>query len=71
MVVLGFQSPLVALFYILAVGLLSLHLLHGMDSLFQTVGWRNASWGRPLRAVVTVACIAYFLRERRQFPAPC
>jgi succinate dehydrogenase / fumarate reductase cytochrome b subunit len=61
MVVLGFQAPLVALFYILAVGLLSLHLLHGMDSLFQTVGWRNARWARPLRAVVTVACLAYFV----------
>lgn len=61
MVVLGFQPPVVAFFYILAVGLLSLHLLHGMDSLFQTLGWRNARWARPLRAVVTVACIAYFV----------
>lgn len=61
MVVLGFQPPLVALFYILAVSLLSLHLLHGMDSLFQTVGWRNASWARPLRAVVTLACVAYLV----------
>jgi succinate dehydrogenase / fumarate reductase cytochrome b subunit len=51
----------VALFYMLAVGLLSLHLLHGAESLFQTFGWRNARWARALRAVVTLGCAAYFL----------
>jgi len=61
MVVLGFQSGVVAIFYIIAVGLLSLHLLHGAESLFQTFGWRNARWSRGLRAVVTLACAAYFV----------
>jgi succinate dehydrogenase / fumarate reductase cytochrome b subunit len=61
MVILGFGNPVVALFYIVAVGLLSLHLLHGADSLFQTLGWRNRRWERGLRATVTVACAAYFL----------
>jgi succinate dehydrogenase / fumarate reductase cytochrome b subunit len=48
MVILGFGNPLVAVFYIVAVGLLSLHLLHGADSLFQTLGWRNHRWERGL-----------------------
>jgi succinate dehydrogenase / fumarate reductase cytochrome b subunit len=61
MVILGFQPPIVAFFYILAVGLLSLHLLHGMDSLFQTMGWRNARWSRGLRGIVMIACLAYFV----------
>jgi succinate dehydrogenase / fumarate reductase cytochrome b subunit len=61
MVVLGFQNAVVSLFYIVAVGLLSLHLLHGAESLFQTFGWRNARWARALRAVVTLGCAAYFL----------
>ena len=61
MVILGFQSPVVALFYILAVGLLSLHLLHGADSLFQTLGWRSRKWAGALRKIVIVFCIAYFL----------
>ncbi len=61
MVILGFRSPVVAGFYILAVGLLSLHLLHGADSLFQTLGWRNRRWERGLRAAVTLFCAAYFL----------
>ena len=61
MVILGFQNAVVAVFYIIAVGLLSLHLLHGAESLFQTFGWRNARWCRGLRAVVTLGCAAYFL----------
>jgi succinate dehydrogenase / fumarate reductase cytochrome b subunit len=61
MVIRGFQNPVVALFYILAVGLLSLHLLHGAESLFQTLGWRNGNWSRGLRAIVALGCLAYFL----------
>jgi len=61
MVILGFQNPIVAIFYIFAIGLLSLHLLHGAESLFQTFGWRNGRWAGPLRAVVTLGCALYFL----------
>lgn len=60
MVIRGFQNPVVAVFYIIAIGLLSLHLLHGAESLFQTLGWRNQRWGRPLRLVVTIGCALYF-----------
>lgn len=61
MVILGFQNKVVSLFYIIAVGLLSFHLLHGIDSLFQTLGWRSSRWSPALRAVVAVICIVYFL----------
>jgi succinate dehydrogenase / fumarate reductase cytochrome b subunit len=61
MMIRGFSNPLVSIFYIVAIGLLSLHLLHGGESLFQTLGWRNHRWERGLRAVVTVLCAAYFL----------
>jgi succinate dehydrogenase / fumarate reductase cytochrome b subunit len=61
MVILGFQSPVVSIFYIIAVGLLSFHLLHGMDSLFQTFGWRSATWAGPLRRMVSWFCLLYFL----------
>jgi succinate dehydrogenase / fumarate reductase cytochrome b subunit len=61
MVIRGFTNPVVAVFYIIAVGLLSLHLLHGGESLFQTLGWRNHRWERGLRLAVTVLCAAYFL----------
>lgn len=61
MVYLGFASPVVSLFYIIAVGLLSFHLLHGMDSMFQTFGLRNHRWAGGLRRVVVIFCLAYFL----------
>lgn len=61
MVIRGFANPVVSLFYIVAVGLLSLHLLHGADSLFQTFGLRSHRWDRLLRRIVTVYCALYFL----------
>ena len=61
MVVLGFQQPVIAIFYIIAVGLLSFHLLHGFDSMFQTFGLRSHRWARALRGITVAFCILYFL----------
>lgn len=61
MVVLGFSNPIVALFYIVAVGLLSFHLLHGFDSMFQTLGLRSRRWAGVLRKITIVFCLLYFL----------
>src|SRR6266513_4986549 len=41
MMVTGFSSPPVSGFYILALGLLCLHLSHGVGAMFQSVGWKN------------------------------
>ncbi|HEY0550755.1 MAG TPA: succinate dehydrogenase cytochrome b subunit [Verrucomicrobiae bacterium] len=41
MMVLGFQHPLVSLFYIVAMALLCLHLSHGVSSMFQSMGWKK------------------------------
>ena len=60
MVILGFQHPIVSLFYILAVGLLSFHLLHGLDSMFQTLGLRSTRWSGGLRTFALIFCLAYF-----------
>lgn len=61
MVYLGFANPVISIFYIIAVGLLSLHLLHGVDSMFQTVGLRNHRWSVGLRRFAALFCLAYFL----------
>lgn len=61
MIYRGFESAPVAVFYIIAVGLLSFHLLHGVDSLFQTLGLRSARWSGGLRKLVALLCLAYFL----------
>lgn len=47
MMIAGFSNPFVSAFYILAVGLLSMHLSHGISSLFQTLGLTTAKL-RPL-----------------------
>ena len=49
MVVTAFSCPFVSGFYILAVGLLAMHLSHGIASLFQTLGLTTAKL-RPLFA---------------------
>ena len=61
MVILGFQNVVVSIFYIIAVGLLSFHLLHGFDSMFQTLGLRSTRWSRGLRTVSLLFCLAYFI----------
>jgi succinate dehydrogenase cytochrome b subunit len=40
MVVLGFSNKLVSGFYVVAMGLLCLHLSHGVSAMFQSMGWR-------------------------------
>ncbi|MET0263614.1 MAG: succinate dehydrogenase cytochrome b subunit [Rariglobus sp.] len=61
MVIYGFQNVIVSAFYIVAVGLLSFHLVHGVDSMFQTIGWRNHRWSTGLRRVAVVFALGYFL----------
>lgn len=61
MMVLGFQPVAVSLFYIVAVGLLAMHLLHGAESMFQSIGWRTERWGGFLKRVVQLFCLLYFL----------
>lgn len=60
MTVLGFQDPLVAATYLVAMGLVFMHLAHGVASLFQTFGLRRMQWrdaidlGGRLFAIVVV-----------------
>jgi succinate dehydrogenase / fumarate reductase, cytochrome b subunit len=61
MVILGFENQIVSLFYIVAVGLLSFHLLHGFDSMFQTLGVRSTRWSGGLRKFCVLFCVLYFL----------
>jgi succinate dehydrogenase / fumarate reductase cytochrome b subunit len=44
MMVVGFNNLWVSLFYILGIGLLSLHLSHGASSMFQSLGWKNEGY---------------------------
>ncbi len=51
MVVLNFQNPLIAGWYIFAQILLWMHLKHGISSFFQTMGWNNRKY-RPLTSAL-------------------
>lgn len=61
MMVEGFGHVGVSFFYILSVGLLSYHLVHGITSMFQSLGLRNETWTRCLERFALVYCWGYFL----------
>ncbi len=48
MMIVGFQNPVVSLFYVLGVGCLCLHLSHGISAMFQSLGWKKYSYGQCL-----------------------
>lgn len=61
MLIHGFKNPYVSFFYILSVGLLCLHLAHGISSLFQTFGLRNTVWRVRLDRISLAYGLVVFL----------
>lgn len=61
MMILGFQVWWVALFYLVAQGLLFMHLGHGLAAMFQSLGFRNHVWWPRVQAFAKVASIALFV----------
>ena len=61
MVVKGFQQPLVSGFYIVAMALLCTHLHHGVNALFQSLGWVKHAYRPLLQRAATLAALALFL----------
>jgi succinate dehydrogenase / fumarate reductase cytochrome b subunit len=45
MMIAGFSNVWVSAFYVLGVGLLCLHLSHGISAMFQSIGWKNKVYG--------------------------
>ena len=61
MVVQGFKDPLVSGFYIISMGLLCLHLSHGVGSLFQSLGLRNKANTNAILKFARVAAVIVFI----------
>ena len=61
MMVEAFSNAGVSAFYILAVGLLSYHLAHGIVSMLQTLGLKNEKWTHGLERFAVAYCWGYFL----------
>ncbi|MCI0660484.1 MAG: succinate dehydrogenase cytochrome b subunit [Acidobacteria bacterium] len=61
MMVEGFTNPLVSSFYIVSMGLLLLHLSHGVSSIFQSLGLRSKRTFRFFDGSARLAALAIFL----------
>jgi succinate dehydrogenase / fumarate reductase cytochrome b subunit len=61
MIVLGFQIPAVTGFYLVAMALLSLHLGHGVASMFQSLGLRNHVWWPRIALMARVLSLVIFV----------
>ncbi len=57
----AFGKWFIVLFYVLAMGLLGIHLYHGVWSLFQTLGIDNPDRNRSLRALAALAAFILFV----------
>lgn len=60
-VIAGFQHPAVSAFYILAMGLLCLHLFHGLWSMFQSVGVSHPRYTPLLKKLAAVLAFVVLL----------
>jgi succinate dehydrogenase / fumarate reductase cytochrome b subunit len=61
MMVIGFQSRVVAIFYIFAMWLLFLHLSHGVSAMFQSLGWKSPGYGSLIARFSVVASWLIFV----------
>ena len=61
MMVLGYSKPVVSAFYVLAMGLLCLHLSHGIASMFQSIGWNNRVYEVWLGRLALALAVLIFL----------
>jgi succinate dehydrogenase / fumarate reductase cytochrome b subunit len=61
MIVCGFSVWYVALFYLISIGLLCVHLGHGVAAMFQSLGLRNHTWAPRIATGARVAAILIFL----------
>jgi succinate dehydrogenase / fumarate reductase cytochrome b subunit len=61
MIVTGFKVPAVSVFYVVAVGLLCVHLSHGLSAMFQSLGFKNKNIGPWMDRFAVGAAVLIFL----------
>ena len=59
-VISGFRVPAVSIFYIIAMALLSMHLRHGLWSLFQTLGFYHPKHTPKIRRLASLIALFVF-----------
>jgi len=60
-VINGFRAPAVSLFYIVAMGLLCLHLRHGLSSIVQSLGLTHPRYTPRLKSIAVLVATLIFL----------
>jgi succinate dehydrogenase / fumarate reductase cytochrome b subunit len=61
MMINGFSNPFVSIFYIVSMGLLLLHLSHGVSSLFQSLGLRSKKTFGFFDKLAKISALALFI----------
>lgn len=61
MIVAGFSNNIVAGFYVVGVGLLCLHLSHGVGAMFQSLGLKNEAYAERIDCLAKIAAVALFI----------
>jgi succinate dehydrogenase / fumarate reductase cytochrome b subunit len=61
MMIIGFSNPWVSLAYVAAMGLLCLHLSHGVSSLFQSLGLKNEAYAARIGCFAKIAACVLFV----------
>ena len=61
MMILGFSSIPVSIFYIIAMALLSLHLSHGVQAMFASLGWKKRSYQPWLNGAAKAIAVFVFV----------
>ncbi len=60
-VIAGFRMPVIAIAYVVAMGLLCLHLRHGLWSAFQTLGFHHPRYTPRIQTLATIVATLIFL----------
>lgn len=61
MMVEGFSNPWISMIYLICMGLLCLHLSHGVSSLFQSLGWKKNSFRGAINNFARISALVIFL----------
>jgi len=61
MIIFGFKNYIISGFYIIMMFLLMVHLSHGVESMFQSVGWNSAKWQPRLHKIAWIVAVVLFL----------
>jgi succinate dehydrogenase / fumarate reductase cytochrome b subunit len=61
MMVEGFSNPWISMIYLICMGLLCLHLSHGVSSMFQSLGWKKNSFRGAINNFARISALVIFL----------